>query len=72
MARSESALFRETDSGLEKLYSARRLDTKGATVQAHCIIAHNDEDAVYLAETMGGTMRVELWHESRLVKIIDP
>ena len=57
---------------LEKVYHARRIGKDGGTIQTHCIVAIDDEDAIYLAETVGGTQRVDLWDGARLVKAIEP
>ena len=61
----------EAASG-EKVYYAHRVAKDDRIVQTHCIIADDDEDAVYLAETVGGNLRVDLWQGSRLVATIEP
>ena len=53
-------------------YHAHRVGPDGRIVQTHCIAAEDDEDAIYLAETIRGNLRVDLWQGPRLVRIIEP
>ena len=57
---------------VEKRYVARRIGPDGKPHQAHCIVAMDDDDAIYLAWTISGGLPVELWEGDRLVWTIHP
>jgi hypothetical protein len=56
----------------EKRYVARRIDRDGKVHQSHCIVAMDDEDAIYLAWTISAGLSVELWEGDRLVRTTAP
>jgi hypothetical protein len=53
-------------------YFAHRVNPDERIVQTHCIMALDDEDAICLAKAVCGHLRVDLWQNSRLVKVIEP
>jgi len=59
-------------TAVEKRYVARRIGPDGEAHQAHCIVAMDDEDALYLAWTISAGLPVELWEGDRLVRTIYP
>ncbi|SFU97636.1 MULTISPECIES: hypothetical protein [unclassified Methylobacterium] len=56
---------------VERAYYVRRLDDEGRTVQTHCIVALDQDEALELAYTISGAGRAQLWQGAQLLHEIE-